>query len=159
MLKRTLFMVIACFYASWALAAQPMDPRPPAAAQAAKEILSLCQTWDDAENEKNAATLRGILDDRFVATFGAGKTVDKQGYIKAAIGDGVVDATASQALADVRVVVDGDTAVILGVNTGRGTKKGSVYSSAARFTVTWVWRHGHWRALAEHIVPMTLSAR
>src|SRR5690348_386668 len=147
MLERVLLTIAACAYASWGLAAQPMDSRPPTAAQAEKEILGLCQAWNDAENRKDAPTLRRILNDRFVSTMGAGKSLSKEEYIKAAIGDRVVDKTASQGLEDVRVVVDGDTAVILGINTAHGTSKGAAYASAARFTLTWIWRRGRWQAL------------
>ncbi len=159
MAERTLLLIVACFLAPCSIAAEPIGSGVPIASQAEKEILGLCQAWDTAENSKDAKTLRRILDDRFVATIGSGKTIHKEAYIRAAIGDGTVDASASQTLADETVVVNRDTAVIVGINTGTGTDKGHSYRRAAKFTITWIWRGGRWLALAEHIVRMPSSAR
>jgi len=46
------------------------------------QVLKLEREWTAAEIKRDAATLRHILDDRFVVTFGAGEAIDKEGFIK-----------------------------------------------------------------------------
>ena len=151
MSARTFFLMAAFFAPSLSLADESQDSRFPTAAEAEKQVISLGRRWAAAENKADATTLRSILDDRFNATFGSGKTYNKEAYIKAMIGDGVVDATGSQTLADETVLVDRDTAVVIGTDTARGTDKGEAYTVVYRYTITYIWRKGRWRALAEHI--------
>ena len=65
---------------------------------------------------------------------------------------GAADPTESQALTDRIVIIDGDTAVVIGTDTERGTKKGAPYAEVARYTATYIRRNGQWVALAEHMV-------
>ena len=148
---RNVFLVAALFATSSSFAAESQESRFPSAAEAEKQVLRLGRQWAAAEDKADPATLRSILDDRFNATFGSGKTYNKEAYIKAMIGDGVVDATGSQTLTDETVLVDRDTAVVIGTDTARGTDKGEAYAIVYRYTITYIWRKGRWRALAEHI--------
>jgi Domain of unknown function (DUF4440) len=56
--------------------------------------------------------------------------------------------------ADETVIVDHDTAVVVGTDTVRGKEKGTAYTVVYRYTVTYVRRNGQWLALAEHIVEV-----
>ena len=120
-------------------------------AQAEQQVLDLDRAWADAEVKHDEATLRRILDEHFVATFGAGKPYDKEGFIKAVIG-GAPDPTESQDLSDRMVRVDADTAVIVETDTVRGTDEGKAYTTVYRITTVYIRRNGHWVALAEHLV-------
>ena len=140
-----------CIFATSSSFAGEPDSRFPSAAEAEKQALSLGRQWAAAEDKADSVTLRRILDDRFNATLGSGKTYSKEAYIKAMIGDGVVGATGSQTLTDETVLVDRDTAVVIGTDTARRTDKGEVYTVVYRYTITYIWRMGRWRALAEHI--------
>lgn len=77
----------------------------------------------------------------------------KATYIKE-FTDGDIDSTESQTLSDESVIVDRDTAVIVGTDTASGTEKGSPYRVVFRYPVTYVHRQGHWLALAEHLVEV-----
>jgi ketosteroid isomerase-like protein len=101
----------------------------------------------------DTATLRRILDDKFVASFGVAKFYDKEGFIKGIVSDDV-DPTESQTLIERTVIVDEDTAVIVGTDTLHGTRKGAAYTEVARYTVTYIRRHEQWVALAEHLVEV-----
>lgn len=57
----------------------------------------------------------------------------------------------SDTLSDQIVIVDGDTAVVVGTDTERSTKKGEAHIAVARYTATYVRRNGRWLALAEHL--------
>ena len=68
---------------------------------------------------------------------------------------GDVDPTESQTLTDESVIIDQDTAVVVGTGTQHGTDKGTPYSAVYRYTVTYIRRHGEWLALAEHLVQVS----
>ena len=118
-----------------------------------REVLKLEKVWVDAEIKHDATTLQRILDDKFVASFGAHQPYDKATFIKLTC-SGEVDQTESQTLTDETVIMDRDTAVVLGTDTLHGTKNGAAYMEVARYTVTYIRRHGQWVALAEHLVEV-----
>jgi steroid delta-isomerase-like uncharacterized protein len=142
---------LASFFPKPSAANAPVSDGDLSAAK--QQVLDLEQEWVAAEAKHDATTLRRILDDRFVASFGAEKPYDKEAFIKAIV-SGDVDATESQTLTDRTVIIDHDTAVIVGTDTVRGTKTGAPYVLVARYTVTYIHRDGHWVALAEHLVEV-----
>ena len=143
---------LACCSAASSVASEPTSPQaaPPTAAR--QQLLDLEKEWGAAEDKNDATVLRRILDERFVATFGAAKTYDKEAFIKQVTGD--VDPTASQTLTYEAVIIDGDTAVTVGTDTARGTRDGAAYTEVYKYTATYIRRHGRWLALAEHIVQV-----
>ena len=143
-------IVVGAFSCLRAFAGEP-TVESTTVAQAAQQVLDVDRAWADAEVKHDAAALRRILDDHFVATFGAGKPYDKEGFIKAVIG-GAPDPTESQDLSDRTVRVDSDTAVIVETDTLRGTNEGKAYANVYRITTVYIRRNGHWVALAEHLV-------
>ena len=114
-----------------------------------KALLKLEREWVDAEARHDVVALQSILDDRFVATFGAGKLLDKTAFIKE-VTAGAIDPTESQTLSERTIVLAGDTAVVVETDTIRRIKNGQPDESVYRFTVTYIKREGHWVALAEH---------
>jgi ketosteroid isomerase-like protein len=132
-------------------AAQSSATLPPAAAQ--RQVLDLEQRWVAAEHRHDAAALGHVLDDKFLATFGTEKPVDKAAFIKSIV-SAPVDPTESQTLTDRTVIVDGDTAVVVGTDTETGTKKGATYTVVARYTATYIRRNERWVAFAEHLVEL-----
>jgi ketosteroid isomerase-like protein len=145
-------LVLACCVAGLSVATEPTSSQTAPPTDARQQLLELEKEWAAAEDKHDAAVLRRILDDRFVATFGAAKTYDKEAFIKLFAGD--VDPTVSQTLSYEAVIIDGDTAVLVGTDTARGTKDGTAYTAVYRYTVTYIRRHGQWLALAEHIVKV-----
>ena len=112
-------------------------------------LLKLERDWVDAEARHDVVALQAILDDRFVATFGAGKLLDKNAFIKD-VTAGAIDPTQSQELSEQTIILAGDTAVVVETDTIRSIKNGQPSESVYRFTVTYIRRGGHWLALAEH---------
>jgi ketosteroid isomerase-like protein len=121
------------------------------AGEAKRQLLDLNQEWIKAEIGRDAVTLRRILDDRFISTFGTGQPIDKEGFIKAVVTDDG-ETLLSQTLTDETVLVAGDTAVVVGTDTIRSTAQGQESTRVYRYTVTYIERDGHWLALAEHMV-------
>ena len=144
-------LALVCGMALSPVAAAPGNSQALAPADAKQQVLQLEKLWVTAEQNHDAAALRRILDDKFVATFDAGKLRDKEAFIKAIV-SGAVDPTESQTLTDETVIIDRDTAVVVGTDTLRGTDNGAPYTTVFRYTVTYIRRHGHWIALAEHLV-------
>ena len=141
---------LACCVAASPLAGEPKTFPP---ADAKQQVLNLEREWVDAEMKHDAATLRRILDDKFLASFGPKKPYDKETFIKGET-SGDVDPTESQTLTDQTVIIDNDTAVVVGTDTLRGTKNGAAYTLVARYTVTYIHRNRQWVALAEHLVEV-----
>ena len=121
------------------------------APDAERQVLDVEQAWVAAEAKRDAVTLRRILDDKFVATFDAKKPYDKEAFIKQEVSE-PVDPTESQTLTGETVIIDGDTAIVVGIDTLRKIQSGKPYMLVARYTTTYVRRDGQWRALAEHLV-------
>jgi steroid delta-isomerase-like uncharacterized protein len=122
-------------------------------ADAKQRVLDLGKEWTAAEVKHDASTLRRILDDKFVASFGANKLYDKEAFIKQMV-SGALDPTESQTLTDETVTIDHDTAVVVGTDTVRETDNGTTYTVVYRYTVTYIHRNGQWIALAEHLVEV-----
>ena len=108
----------------------PAGPVDASQAKAKEELVKLESDWATAEDRHDEATLRRILDEKFVVTLGT-KTppYNKEGFIKAVLA-GDVDPTKSQTLSDQTVIVDGDTGVVVATDTERGTKKGEAFTVA-----------------------------
>ena len=135
------------FFVAHGASAQDAGPTPDERA-----LIKLEHDWVDAETRHDAAALRSILDDRFIATFGGGKPVDKEAFIKAET-EGAPDPTVSQELSDQKAIVVGRTGVVVETDTLRRTKDGKPSVLTWRFTVTYVKRGDHWLALAEQGGP------
>lgn len=152
MIRRLLALIAACTLISASLAGEPKGAGA-AVAEAQRQLLELDRAWTDAENRHDAQTLRRILDDGFISTFGAGQARNKDAFIAAVVA-GDVDPTQSQDLTDRTVRVDRDTAVVVETDTLRGTAEGKLYTHVYRITVTYIRRGGRWVALAEHGVEL-----
>lgn len=147
--QQIIALTLACCMAASSVATEPPSSQTVSPSDARQQLLDLEKEWAAAERKRDAAALRRILDERFVATLGA-KTYDREAFIKLFTGD--VDPTASETLTYEAVIIDGDTAVLVGTDAARGTKDGVGYTAVYRYTATYIHRHGQWRALAEHIV-------
>ncbi len=145
-------LLLTSFAATATFAAPPKSQQQPPA-DAKQQLLALEKEWVAAETKHDGVTLRRILDNKFLATFGAGKPRDKETFIKELL-SGPADPTESQKLTDETVIVDGDTAVVLGIDTLHGTEDGAPYTLVARYTTIYIFRRGQWLALAEHLVKV-----
>lgn len=151
--QRVLVLICAWGATSTTLSAEPQRAAGVPSSDARQQVLDLEKEWVAAEVRHDAATLDRILDAKFVATFGSKKPYDKAGFIKL-ITDGDADPTESQTLSEESAIVDRDTAVVVGIDTLRGTDKGAAFTVIYRYTVTYVHRNGRWLALAEHLVQV-----
>ena len=122
-------------------------------ADAKQQAMQLMRDWVIAEDAHDAAALGRILDDKFLATSGAGKPVDKATFIQR-LTSGAPDPKQSQTLTDESVIVDGDTAVVIGTDIFHRTDGAKPDGLKLRYTITLIRRNARWAALAEHIVEI-----
>jgi len=122
----------------------------PAQPDARRVLLELGRAWVAAEDARDAATVRRLLDDKFVYVSGTHGVVGKDAFVDrvAAV---EVGHTQTQTLTDETIVIDGDTAVVTGTDTMRGTNKGAPFTMTGRYTVTYIHRGSRWVALAEQL--------
>jgi ketosteroid isomerase-like protein len=111
-----------------------------------KEILKLENDWSTGWQKKDAAFLQKLWADEYINTDQDGATYTKAQDLANVSSPGT--SVTSFALADMRVHVYGETAVVTGVNTIKATQNGKDISGAYRFTDVFVKRDGRWQVVA-----------
>ncbi len=112
---------------------------------AGQQVLAVEDEYIAAEVSHDEATLRRLVDDRFVLNSSNGQTSDKEALISGVLSMNMVGQTISERT----VLVEGDIAIIFGTAELRfgGTGRDDT-SSVLRYTSTYVNRKGQWRILA-----------
>jgi ketosteroid isomerase-like protein len=110
------------------------------------QIKKLEQDWSQATIKSGAAAVDQYEADDILDTDPGGRLSDKaQDKKDLSSGDLKFE---SMELSDMTVHVYGNTAVVNGTNTLKGTYKGQDISGKYRFTDTWVKRNGKWQVVA-----------
>jgi ketosteroid isomerase-like protein len=148
-MQRFFIMALAASVIALSAAARAED-----SSGAKQQASQLLKDWVTAENKHDAAALGRILDDQFISTYAAGKPTRKDAFIKS-LTKGKPDPRQSQSLTDETVVVEGDTAILVGTDTFHRTDHAEPDGLALRYTITCVRKNGRWVALAEHIVKLS----
>ena len=99
------------------------------------ELIALSNAWIDAEVGHDKAALEQILNERFLATFASGKTIDRTAYIDWIL---KTDMEPFKVLND-SIEIHGDTAVVIATTTDHKIK----------FTWIAVKKVGRWRVISE----------
>jgi len=131
--------------------AAPRTSAPPAAV-AERQILDIERAWDVAEVRHDGAALDAIFDDHFILTYCSEEPIDKATVIKMVLAN---DDPSSSTPTEQHVTVDGDIAIATGVDTMNDV--GKPVKRANRYTTTFAYRDGRWRALSVHLVPIPSS--
>jgi len=138
-LKPTLILLL-CFFSLLAVAQKPTD--------SSTDIMALENAWTQAEIHNDAGALDKLLADAFVSTQPDGSIQTKAetvAYVqdKSNHWDNVV-------AENMKVHVDGDTAVVTGTYHEKGASAGKPFDNNGFFTDTWVRRKGKWLCIAGH---------
>ena len=99
------------------------------------ELIALSDAWIEAEVRRDTSALERLLDERFLATFASGQTMDRAGFI-AWIQKSDIK---SFQVTNEAIHIHGDTAVVIGVDSARTVK----------FTWIAVKRDQRWRVVSE----------
>jgi ketosteroid isomerase-like protein len=120
----------------------------PKSGSAEQELIKLENEWADAWVKSDIAFFERIEADDYTWTAPEGFVMTKvQDLALLKSGRSVIT---SWVLADMKVRVYGDAAVVTGRCTTKETYKGEDVSGQFRWTDTWVKRAGHWQCVAGH---------
>ncbi len=142
-MKRILFALalIACACASFAFG-HTTEKKSNRDLRVEQELRALVRQWDEADVKKDVAMLDHLLADEFAFVGG----IDKKKYL-AFVESG--DAGIGSAVSDnVKVRIYGDTAVLTGLDTIKGKRKGQEYVERYLYTDVWVKRDKRWQCVA-----------
>jgi len=110
-----------------------------------QQVIAVQQNWIDAEVNHDKAVLERVLDERFVIHTSSDASGSKAEIIESVLQWNLV----AQTLSHQTILVDGDTAIIMGVAHFTVAVEGKDNAqSAARYITTYIKRDGQWRALA-----------
>ena len=107
------------------------------------ELVALGDAWIEAEVRNDSEALRRFLDERFVATFASGQTIDRSAFIEWVRKAEIKPFT----VINESVLLHGDTAVVIGVNSERTVK----------FTWVAVKKAQGWRVISETFSKVPVS--
>ena len=113
-----------------------------------QELIKLENDWADAWIKRDIAFFDRIMAEDYTWTSPWGQVLSKAHNL-ALVRSGE-DVITSWVLADMKVRVYGDAAVVTGRSTIKETYKGEDVSGQERWTHTWVKRAGRWQCVAGH---------
>ncbi len=147
MLKYMIGVLFAGLIGSSSVATAEATPGSSLAAEEAA-VIRAEDDWIRAEINNDEATLRRVIDDRFVLNSNDGTTSGKEDLIESALNWNMT----GQKITERTVLVDGDTAVIFGTNEMQfASTDGEETVPLLRYTSTYVKRGEQWRAIALHM--------
>jgi ketosteroid isomerase-like protein len=108
--------------------------------------------WGDAFERRDFATLDRIMADEYILTDPLGNVRGKAESLAALETNEVLfESTKSD---DVKVRINGDTAVVTGRSTFKGRYKGWSMAGRYQYTDVLVKRSGSWQAVSSHITAL-----
>ena len=117
----------------------------PQAGGVEQQLKQMEDDWLKAIKNKEAAALRRIIAEDWVGTDEKGKVLNREQSISQTTSN--PDVIESEENFDMQVRVYGNTAVVTGGLTERGTRNGTAYLDTYRWTDVFVKRGGHWQAV------------
>jgi ketosteroid isomerase-like protein len=108
--------------------------------------------WGDAFERKDMATLDRLMADEYILTDPLGNVRSKSESL-AAIQTNQLNFESTES-DDVKVRINGDTAVVTGRSTFRGRYKGWSMAGRYQYTDVLVKRRGAWTAVSSHITAL-----
>ena len=122
---------------------QAQDKKSNRDARVAEELRNLVRLWDEAFVRGDAATLNRLLADEFAFVSGPNKA-QYLASVKTKAPDSVVESAVST---DLQVQVYGNTAIVTGLDTIKGTNKGEPYTNKWLYLDVWIKRGGRWQCV------------
>ncbi len=101
--------------------------------------------WQKATRNKDATLLKRIIAEDWVATDDKGKALNREQYISQTTSN--ADVIQSNENTDMQVRVYGNTAVVTGGLTEKGTRNGAAFTDTYKWTDVFVKRGGRWQAV------------
>jgi len=109
----------------------------------------LCKAFESGD----AATLRRYMDATFTQTSSRGEVTDfEQNIAEVAKREPRYEVFRNH---EQKVRLYGDSAIILGITTVKGTAEGKPFEADFQYTDTWIRRDGRWKIAASHASRLT----
>jgi ketosteroid isomerase-like protein len=127
--------------------------KAPQAGGVEQQLKQMEDDWQKATRTKDAALLKSIIAEDWVATDDKGKILNREQYISQTIASGSSvsssnpDVIQSNENFDMQVRIYANTAVVTGGLTEKGTRNGTAYTDTYRWTDVFVKRGGRWQAV------------
>lgn len=118
-----------------------------------QQLKQMEDDWQKATRTKDAALLTRIIAEDWIATDDKGKILNREQYVSqtiasgSSVGSSNPDVIQSNENFDMQVRVYGNTAVVTGGLTEKGTRNGAAYTDTYRWTDVFVKRSGRWQAV------------
>jgi ketosteroid isomerase-like protein len=141
-------IAVSVFVLALALTVQPQTPAQTKSGGVEQELIKLENEWAEAWVKRDFAFHDRIMADDYTWTSPWGWVINKADDL-ALIKSGE-DVITSWVLAEMKVRIYGDAAVVIGRDAIKETYKGKNVSSQNRWTHTWVKRAGRWQCVAGH---------
>ena len=104
--------------------------------------------WTGSYKQHSIDILSTLLAEDFVITIEDGSVYSKAGYISHTA-DGSVHVEVAE-MSDLKVRMQGDTAIVTGAYHEKGTANGKPYEYHDRLTDVWMKTAGKWQVIASH---------
>lgn len=114
----------------------------------AANIRAMELKWTESYKQRQVQMLSSLLAEDFVITIEDGNTYSKTGYISHTAEPSVHVEVAE--MADLKVRMHGNTAVVTGAYHERGESNGKPYEYHDRLTDVWMRIGGKWQVVASH---------
>ena len=114
-----------------------------------QEVLKLSKEYDEATRRGDSSVLERLLADEYLYISSNGSVFNKADAVNfAKSGEAKLEFGQSD---DVRARGFGDTVVVTGRWTARGTNKGKSFSDVDRYTSVYVKRNSRWQIVSDHV--------
>jgi len=110
-------------------------------------IIALESAWDQAEKNKDAMALAGLLADNLVYVDYDGSLSNKQQFLESIKSTAVTSEQINNEGVTVRLYND-NVAVSTGIYRDKGIEKGKPFQRRGRFTNVWIKQSGAWQCIA-----------
>ena len=146
-------LLLTLVFASLVVGQETTKSKAPQAGGVEQQLKQMEDDWQKATRTKDAALLKRIIAEDWVATDDKGKILNREQYISQTIASGSsVSSSNPDAIEftenfDMQVRVYGDTAVVTGGSKEKGTRSGTAYTDTYRWTDVFVKRGGRWQAV------------
>jgi ketosteroid isomerase-like protein len=131
--------------ATWVLIGIAQESVKPSGEQG--RIIALESAWDQAEQNKDATALAGLLADKLVYVDYDGSLSNKQQFLESIKSGDISSEQINNEGVTVRLYND-NVAVSTGIYRDRGVEKGKPFQRRGRFTNVWIKQGGAWQCIA-----------
>jgi ketosteroid isomerase-like protein len=136
--------LIAVVLGVWTSNSIALDNKSPEGSK----VLALEKEWNEVYKRSDVARMDELLADDYIITIEDGSTFSKPGYI-AHNGNSTVHVEISE-MADLKVRMHGNTAVVTGAYYEKGIEAGRPYEYHDRLTDIWMKIQNRWKLVASH---------